>query len=162
MWGKSPYFVTDNVAIAVRSLSLGKDWYREKLGLREIATDRVDDSGLPFVDMQLSKEQAVVTLIESESGKSVSGSRPILFTKTIEKAHDWLANRGVFVGPIQTDSGGNQFFELRQRNRGLRRAWLNTHQLSTRLFLVDFPVFCLLSPPFFLYTPPGTRTCSRS
>jgi hypothetical protein len=34
----------------------------------------------------------------------------MLFAAKLQKTHDWLKDRGVTVGPIGLDSGGNQFF----------------------------------------------------
>jgi predicted enzyme related to lactoylglutathione lyase len=36
----------------------------------------------------------------------------MLFTKKIEAAYEELASRGISVGPIETDSGGNRFFRF--------------------------------------------------
>jgi hypothetical protein len=91
----------------------------EKLGLRDAPAGRQDDSGRPFVDLQLSDGE-VVTLVESETGSAVPQPhqlgafdvRPILFARNMQKARDWMANRGIAVGPITTDSGGNQLFQF--------------------------------------------------
>jgi hypothetical protein len=36
----------------------------------------------------------------------------MLFTKNPEKALHWFSERGIAVGPMQSDSGGNQFFQF--------------------------------------------------
>jgi len=112
MWGKPPWFISDNFGVAVRNLSRGRDWYKEKLGLHEAKTNREEDSGLPFVDLQISKGDSCITLVEAEPGSSAADTRPILFTKNLEKARQWFSDRGVAVGPMQGDSGGNQFFQF--------------------------------------------------
>ena len=112
MWGKPPWFIADSFAVAVRNLRVGRDWYKEKLGLQETKTDREEDSGLPFVDLEVSKGELCITLVEAEPGRPISDTRPMLFTKNLEKAHDWFQNRGVAVGPMQSDSGGNRFFRF--------------------------------------------------
>ena len=56
MWGKPPFSITDNCAIDVKNLAAAREWYKEKLALREAKNDREDDSGRPFADLYTSSE----------------------------------------------------------------------------------------------------------
>jgi hypothetical protein len=41
-----------------------------------------------------------------------SGRPPIMFVQKLGNAHEYLSSQGVSVSPIQSDSGGNQFFRF--------------------------------------------------
>lgn len=116
MWGKPPFFISDNCAVLVRSLQASRAWYREKLHLKDAPKRSEDDSGRPFVDLTLSGD-SLITLLEAEPGSFKPSdyepdTRPILFTRNLEKTYDWFGERGVAVGPLTSDSGGNQFFKF--------------------------------------------------
>jgi hypothetical protein len=110
MWGAFPLFLADSAAINVSDLSIATSWYKEKLALHLAKTKREDDSGLPFVDLRYPQADTCLTLVENSSRNAATGSHPILFTKNLKKAHNWLINRGVAVEPMTSDSGGNQLF----------------------------------------------------
>lgn len=115
MWGKPPFYLGDNFAVEVLNLDAAHVWYKENLGLRDAPKDREDDSGRPFVDLQL--DGTLVTLVEAELGapdlqKRRLDTRPIFFTKNVQKAHEWMRERGISVGPVSSDSGGNQLFQF--------------------------------------------------
>jgi hypothetical protein len=112
MWGKPPFTVAENCAVEVRNLVAACEWYKEKLRLREVETEREDDSGRPFTDLGISNDDTFLSLVELESDASAENSHVIFFAKNLEKAHQWLADRGVTVGPIMADSGGNHLFQF--------------------------------------------------
>jgi catechol 2,3-dioxygenase-like lactoylglutathione lyase family enzyme len=112
MWGSPPWFIADNFSVEVRNLAAGLAWYKKKLGLHESKVNREEDSGLPFVDLQISKGDAIITLVQVEPGSTAKDTRPMLLTKNPEKARHWFSERGIAVGPMQSDSGGNQFFQF--------------------------------------------------
>jgi catechol 2,3-dioxygenase-like lactoylglutathione lyase family enzyme len=113
MFGKPPFHIPDNYAIDVRSLSTARAWYKEKLELREMETDREEDSGRPFADLSVSKNGGVLSIVELPSGATAEKSHVIFYTGNLEKAHRWMTERGVQVEPITTDSGGNRLFHFR-------------------------------------------------
>ena len=85
----------------------------EKLGLHESKTDREEDSWRPFADLYISNcDDVFLSLVELEPGAPAENRHVILFTKNLDKAHQWLAVRGVAVEPTSTDSGGNRLFRL--------------------------------------------------
>jgi hypothetical protein len=51
MWGGPPFFIPDNCTVDVRNLAAAREWYKEKLGLREAHDRTEDDSGRPFADL---------------------------------------------------------------------------------------------------------------
>jgi catechol 2,3-dioxygenase-like lactoylglutathione lyase family enzyme len=113
MWGKPPFSIADNCALDVRNLAAAREWYKEKLGLQEAETDREEDSGRPFADLHISNYDTFLSLVELEPGASAESRHVIFFAGNLEKAHQWLAGRGVAVEPATTDSGGNRLFRFR-------------------------------------------------
>jgi catechol 2,3-dioxygenase-like lactoylglutathione lyase family enzyme len=112
MWGKPPFYISDNCAMDVRNLAAAHDWYTAKLGLRDVETDRKDDSGRPFADLTISNDEIFLSLVELAPGASAEKQHVIFFAGNLEKAQEWLTKRGVIVEPITTDSGGNRFFQF--------------------------------------------------
>jgi catechol 2,3-dioxygenase-like lactoylglutathione lyase family enzyme len=112
MWGKPPFSIPDNYAVDVRNLVGARDWYKEKLGLNDSHAKRQDDSGRPFVDLQFSKNDAFLSLVELPPDASAENRHVVFFTKNLEKTHQWLGARGVLVEPITSDSGGNRLFRF--------------------------------------------------
>jgi catechol 2,3-dioxygenase-like lactoylglutathione lyase family enzyme len=112
MWGRPPFSISDNDAINVRNLAEALEWYKEKPGLRDAKTDREDDSGRRFADLHISGDDTFLSLVELESGASTKNGHVIFFAANLEKAHQWLAERGVSVEPTTTDSGGNRLFRF--------------------------------------------------
>jgi catechol 2,3-dioxygenase-like lactoylglutathione lyase family enzyme len=114
MWGSPPFFIPDNCTVDVRNLAAAREWYKEKLGLRESHDRTEDDSGRPFADLCVSKSDgAFVSLVELEPGAAPGKQHAIFYAKKLEKAHEWLAQRGVTVESMAVDSGGNHFFRFR-------------------------------------------------
>jgi hypothetical protein len=50
--------------------------------------------------------------IKTKRVRKQKTDRVIFFAKNLEKAHEWLAGRGVAVEPTTTDSGGNRLFRF--------------------------------------------------
>lgn len=114
MWGGPPFFIPDDCAVDVRNLAAALEWYKEKLGLREAHDRTEDDSGRPFADLCISRgDVTFISLVELEPGASPGKQHAILYSKRLEKTHEWLAQRGVTVEPITADSGGNRLFRFR-------------------------------------------------
>ena len=112
MWGSPPFIIADNCAIDVRNLSAARQWYKDKLGLREAKQDREDDSGRLFVDLHASSTDTFLTLVESPPGATPESNHVILFAKNLDRTHQWLQSRGVAVEQPTTDSGGNRLFNF--------------------------------------------------
>ncbi len=96
----------------VRNLAAARDWYKEKLGLRDVKTYREDDSGRPFADLTISDDDIFLSLVELAPGGSAGKQHVIFFAGNLEKAQKWLIERGVTVEPVTSDSGGNRFFRF--------------------------------------------------
>jgi catechol 2,3-dioxygenase-like lactoylglutathione lyase family enzyme len=112
MWGSPPFTIAGDGVIDVRNLSAAHQWYKDKLGLREAKQNREDDSGRPFVDLHASSTDTFLTLIELPPGATAEKNHVILFTKNLDKTHQWLQSRGVAVEQPTTDSGGNPLFNF--------------------------------------------------
>ena len=112
MWGKTPFWILDNCVMEVRNLGTARDWYKKTLGLREASGEREDDSGRPFVDLRVSNDDTSLTLVEREAAASTQSEHVIFFAKNLEKARQWLIERGVTVEAVASDSGGNRFFRF--------------------------------------------------
>jgi len=113
MFGKPPFVIADNCAVDVRNLAAARAWYKDKLGLNEMKTDREDDSGRPFADLSASKSEPCLTIVELAPGASAGKEHVIFYSGNLEKTHKWMVERGVAVEPITADSGGNRFFRFR-------------------------------------------------
>ena len=112
MWGRPPFSIGSNCAVDVRNLVASREWYAEKLGLRQSHDRKEDDSGRPFVDLRIGNDDTLVSLVELPPGASPEDQHVIFFANNLEKAHQWLAARGVVVDPITSDSGGNHLFRF--------------------------------------------------
>lgn len=114
MWGRPPFWIADNCAVDVRDVAAARAWYKEKLGLQEIHDRKEDDSGRPFADLSLSGSRGMIgiSLVELGLGAAPSKQHVIFYAKKLEKAHQWLVDRGVATDAISTDSGGNRFFRF--------------------------------------------------
>lgn len=115
MWGGPPFWIADNCAVDVRSIAAALEWYKEKLDLREIHDRKEDDSGRPFADVCVFRSRGmagVCSLVELEPGAAPSKQHVIFYTKQLEKARQWLIDRGVPTEAIMADSGGNRFFRF--------------------------------------------------
>lgn len=111
MWGGPPFSIADNSAVDVRNLAAARQWCKDNLGFRDAKTDRQDDSGRPSADLYVSNYvDTYLTLIELEPGCAPDTQHVIFYARNLEKAHLWLAGRGVAVQPITADSGGNRLF----------------------------------------------------
>jgi catechol 2,3-dioxygenase-like lactoylglutathione lyase family enzyme len=111
MWGKHPFWISDNSVIEVRNLGAARDWYKKTFGLREASGEREDDSGRPFVDLRVSNDDTALTLVERAASPAQS-EHVIFFTKNLQKAREWLIERGVTIEALASDSGGNRFFRF--------------------------------------------------
>jgi catechol 2,3-dioxygenase-like lactoylglutathione lyase family enzyme len=95
--------------VGVRNLAASVSWYKEKLGLQEIDVEM--DESEECVALGFSNDEYIVAL--GPTGKQTEELRPLLFTKNINKARDYVGSRGVAVGPIERDAQGTPCFEIR-------------------------------------------------
>ena len=111
MWGRKSFYFGDNISVGVRDLQRAVNWYQEKLSLRLSSLKVQDCDALLSFDRDDSIGVALMVIRPGQAEAYVS-EHPILFTKKIKEAHQELTSRGVSVGPIQKDSGGNSFFQF--------------------------------------------------
>jgi catechol 2,3-dioxygenase-like lactoylglutathione lyase family enzyme len=112
MWGSPPFTIAGDGVIDVRNLSAARQWYQDKLGLREAKHRRQDDSGRPFVDLHAPFDDTFLTLLELPPGATPENNHVIFFAKNLDKTHEWLKSRGVAEGQPTTNSGGNRLFDF--------------------------------------------------
>jgi catechol 2,3-dioxygenase-like lactoylglutathione lyase family enzyme len=111
-WTKKVFSFQDYVAVNVRDIVAAQQWYKEKMGLHYSSPD------VQEADMLLgySAEDAYLSLAKitgSERPDRRRGRPPIIFAGKLTAAHEYLSSRGVDVGDVQEDSGGNHFFRFR-------------------------------------------------
>jgi catechol 2,3-dioxygenase-like lactoylglutathione lyase family enzyme len=112
MWCRKNFYFGDNISVGVRDLDAAIAWYLEKFELKLSPLKSEDfDAFLTFAKKD-ETGLALVVIPPGETAVNVPG-HPILFTKTIEAAYEEFSSKGVNVEPIQSDSGGNQFFRFR-------------------------------------------------
>ena len=111
MLGARNFYFGDSISVGVRDLDRAIAWYQEKLKLRLTAIKSEDFEALLAFNKEDQDGVALVLMPPGETKANVEG-HPILFTKRIEKVHEEFASRGVSVGSIQSDSGGNRFFQF--------------------------------------------------
>ncbi|HEX3120295.1 MAG TPA: VOC family protein [Candidatus Acidoferrum sp.] len=112
MWGRKNFYFGDNISVGVRDLDGAIAWYEEKLGLKLTPLKSEDfDAFLAFG----KKDEIGLALCLIPPGQTTANveGHPILFSKTIEAAYEDFSSKGINVEPIQSDSGGNQFFRFR-------------------------------------------------
>lgn len=113
-WNKKIFSPTEGIAIGVINFEAARQWYKEKLGLSYSTSCAEAEEGsivLGYSDDDLQVYLCEITGTERPDVRP--GHPPILFAKKLEAAHEYLSSRGVDVGPVQSDSGGNQFFRFR-------------------------------------------------
>ena len=118
MWGRKNFYFGDNISVGVKDLDGAIAWYEENLGLKLIPLKSEDfDAFLAFG----KKDQIGLALCLIPPGQTTVNveRHPILFTKTIEAAYEEFSSKGINVEPIQSDSGGNQFFRFRDLDQNV-------------------------------------------
>jgi catechol 2,3-dioxygenase-like lactoylglutathione lyase family enzyme len=108
MWA---FYFGDSISVGVRDLQRAVAWYQEKLGLRLTPFKSEDFAALLSFDKEDETGIALVMIPPGETRANVE-EHPIVFAKKIEKAHEEFVSKGISVGPIQSDSGGNRFFRF--------------------------------------------------
>jgi catechol 2,3-dioxygenase-like lactoylglutathione lyase family enzyme len=108
MWDRKTFYFGDNISVGVRDVSKAVAWYQEKLGLRLTSEDF--DAFLGF-----SRDDEVgLALVAVPAGQTTVNieRHPMLFSKKLEACREDFASRGIRVGALQGDSGGNSFFQF--------------------------------------------------
>ena len=114
LWTKRMFYSGGEVAVDVRDVAAAQRWYSEKLGLGYFSTEVEAEEGTMVLGY--SADDPVIYLAHISGDERLNSQQvrpPIMFTRKLPVAHDFLSSRGVELGPIQIDSGGNQFFRFR-------------------------------------------------
>ncbi len=112
MWGKAPFTVADGYGLDVKSLDSARTWYKDKLGFRDASAVEEDDSGRPSCRLVLSDKGTTLSLVEKDPAETTKQDHVIFYTSNLQGAREWIMSRGVPVGTIESDSGGNRFFKI--------------------------------------------------
>lgn len=111
-WTKKVFTFADAVAVNVHDVAAAQQWYAEKLGLRYSSTKIAEATMV--LGYSADDAQLYLTKISSSQRPDIQPSRPpIIFAKNLAAAHEYVSSRGVAVGPLRSDSGGNKFFRFR-------------------------------------------------
>ena len=111
MWERKAFYFGDNISVGVTDLDRAVVWYQEKLGLR--LTPLTSEDFDAFLGLAKEDEIGIALVVIPAGQTTVNVERhPILFTKSLEACRDQFASRGIQVGPLQRDSGGNSFFQF--------------------------------------------------
>jgi catechol 2,3-dioxygenase-like lactoylglutathione lyase family enzyme len=116
MWGSRKFYFGTNISVGVRDVHQSIVWYQEKLGLRLTPIKSEDFEAFLAFSKDDEVGLALVRIPDGESKVNIEG-HPILFSKKLEACREEFASRGVQVGPIQQDSGGNRFFNFQDAER---------------------------------------------
>jgi catechol 2,3-dioxygenase-like lactoylglutathione lyase family enzyme len=107
------FYSGGEVAIDVRDVAAAQRWYSEKLGLGYSSAIVEIDEGSMVLGYTADDPVIYLAKISDDRPSSGPGRQTIMFARKLREAHDFLSSRGVEVGPIQNDSGGNQLFHFR-------------------------------------------------
>ena len=111
-WTKRTFTSAGDVVVSVRDVEAARRWYSKKLRLPYSSTE-VEEASM---EVGYSAEAVVIYFVgisRNERPDKSSRRPPIMFARNVAQAHESLCSRGVDAGPIQSDSGGNQFFRFR-------------------------------------------------
>ncbi len=95
----------DTVILRVADLNAAREWYREKLGVREHFRHQKENLVVLNVGGDTSLTLWQLKPGEEPASTTGSGAYPILMSDDVRKAHRMLSERGVKVEPVQ--SGGS-------------------------------------------------------
>lgn len=118
MWGRKNFYFGDNISVGVKDLDGAIAWYEEKFGLKRTPQKSEDFDAFLAIGKKDETGLALCLIPPGQSAVNVEG-HPILFTKTIEAAYEEFSSKGVYVEPIQSDSGGNKLFRFRDLDQNV-------------------------------------------
>jgi catechol 2,3-dioxygenase-like lactoylglutathione lyase family enzyme len=113
-WNKKIFEPSEGIVVEVVDVEEARRWYSEKLGLSYSSKDVAEEEATIVLGYS-ERDDPVIYLCAVDGNQRADaqpGRPPILFAKKVESAHEYLSGRGVAVGPLQSDSGGNRFFRF--------------------------------------------------
>jgi predicted enzyme related to lactoylglutathione lyase len=96
--------------VPVRDLDAAAKWYAQTFGCRY--SESTDDDGQRTIVPKFYDVDPGFMLGPS-AAYDAPDPLPIIYTDKATKANDYLTRKGVMVGPVQQDSQGTNFFEIR-------------------------------------------------
>ena len=108
-----PFYFIGAITVAVKDPKVAARWYEAVLNLNcTVGWDMVP-TGM-YNPRDAANPQPQIAFAPSPgSTVLISAKRPTIFTRDMEKAHRWFSAKTSSTGPIQADSGGNQYFFFR-------------------------------------------------
>jgi catechol 2,3-dioxygenase-like lactoylglutathione lyase family enzyme len=110
VWGSRKLYSVVAIVVGVTNLDRAVAWYCDKLGLSSqtkepnkvyIGYPSADSDMLPMI---------ILVPIPRDHTNVYATQHQILFTRNLDVVHAEFASKGIQTWPIQTDSGGNRFF----------------------------------------------------
>jgi len=111
-WTKKVFSFQDSVAVDVRDIAAARRWYAEKMGLDYSSTD-VEEANMVLGYSAQNAYLYLVKVTGADRPDRTPGRPPIIFASKLMVAREYLSSRGVDVGPLPEDAGGNHFFRFR-------------------------------------------------
>jgi catechol 2,3-dioxygenase-like lactoylglutathione lyase family enzyme len=101
------------IVVDVVDVEAARLWYSDKLGLRYSSREVEEATMALAYEVDDRPLVCLCQVVGNQRPNFRPGHPPILFAKKLDEAHVYLSSRGVHVGPLQSDSGGNRFFRFR-------------------------------------------------
>ena len=96
----------------MRDIAAARRWYAEKMGLDYSSTD-VEEANMVLGYSAQNAYLYLVKVTGADRPDRTPGRPPIIFAGKLMVAREYLSSRGVDVGPVPEDAGGNHFFRFR-------------------------------------------------
>lgn len=100
--------LADNVAVEVMDPHGASAWYQQKLGMIPVTLGGTESENVTLA-FDKNSDSALWLIPKSDD----PGPTPILATTNASKANGTLSERGVSVGPVETDRQGTRYFVMR-------------------------------------------------
>lgn len=105
-------FWADSVVLSYSDVNAAKQWWARAFDCKEVAVPQEWDDPLPSdVALRFPGSEGPTILLSSLSEGRESSEHPIIFTRTLKKAHEHLQGRGVVTGTIH-EEWGTEIFEI--------------------------------------------------
>ena len=111
MWGSRKLYSIGAIVIGVTDMNRAVAWYCDKLGLSSQSKETGEVYiGHPSADSDMLPMIILVPIARGQSN-AYADRHQILFTRSLDALYAEFVSRGIQIGPIQSDSGGNRFFK---------------------------------------------------
>ena len=113
LWPGGPFHFIGPITVPVKDPKAAARWYEGVLNLNcTVGWDMAPTGMYSPTDAANPEPQIVFVSVDAPLAPTLT-KHPIIFARNIEEAHRWMTNQTATTGPLQTDSGGNRFFDFR-------------------------------------------------